>query len=30
MKNLPAGLEHLGRGDLADYVGKRLKEDGVL
>lgn len=29
-KNLPSGLEHLNRGELADYVEKQLKEDGFL
>lgn len=29
-KNLPANLEHLSYGELANYVEKQLKEDGFL
>lgn len=30
LNNLPAGFEYLGHGELAEYVEKLLKEDGVL
>lgn len=30
LKNLPADISCLGRGEFADYVEKRLREDGML
>lgn len=30
LKNLPAGFEYLGHGELADHVEKLLKEDGMI